>query len=280
MIKSKLGIASVLVGCSKNNFHDRGDDGEGPRLDLMAACADAAIDAGCRVLVLPAGFFVAHSAEEQRALERRVRANLKDRKLVVAFGIDVFSGRNGASKAASNGSAAASNGSAESSYFPYGYVVEDGQYLISGTAQTGVRSNEVAKETVEEQLGKRYAASRLLDGATVGLLLCGEVLSPSWHAGFASIEPSLVLHLGHASIPLGGASKESWSAHVENLLQALPKGAVWAFSDHIRRMEHSESMTGAAVSLVRRSPGRPVPMVKDLSIEHEIPAWIYLHAVA
>jgi len=271
MPKSKLGVASVLVGCSKHDFHERGDDGEGPRLDLMAACAEAALEAECRVLVLPAGFFVASSTPEQRALERRVLTKLKDRDLLVAFGIDLLSKMEGKSAAGAKGTNAAT-------YQPYGYVVEGGEYRILRAAQTGVHSGAVLEETVAEHMGTRQAKSQLLDGATIGLLLCGEVLSPAWHTGLADIEPLLVLHLGHASVPLGGTSKESWSSHVANLLKALRQGTVWAFSDHIRGMAHYAA--SGAVSLVRRSPDSPVPLVRNQPIEHEIPATMYIHAAA
>ena len=132
MPKARFRVASVLVGCSKYDFGERGDDGEDSRLGLMAAAADKAIQQTCHVLVLPAGFLVANSSAEQRALERRVLTKLKDKDLLVAFGIDVLSNGNRTANASTKTTTAAS-------YNPHGYVVERGQYLIPRTAQTGVR---------------------------------------------------------------------------------------------------------------------------------------------
>ena len=289
MSVAKLNIASVLVGDSKQDFRLRTPDAQdaNARLDLLVACVHQAVTAGCRVVVLPAGFFVVASCAERDALEQVCLAQLAGEPILVAFGIDVRPAKKGGARKGdveetpgdkfSVGKASAA--SEQAGYDLFGYVVEAGQFLISRIAQTGITTEEVQRTISDAECDARCKSSRLLGGAKVALLLCGEVRSEAWHTAMGTRAPDLVLHLAHASVPLGGTSNESWTTRVDGLMQELPGTAVWAFADHLRAMGHWDSASGL-VPLVRRVCGASVPQVSADPVAHEIPATMYVYAAA
>lgn len=289
MSAATLNIGSVLVGCSKNDYWMRppGSYGEAARLDLLAHCVEQAITAGCQVVVLPAGFFIVASYAEQHVLEQTILAQLEGKKILVAFGIDVrgnakpATGKRVAGKNLDDKSTARKAGATPTQglYDLFGYVVEQGRFLIHRIRQTGIRTGEVTRTIDAAEQAARSAVSPLLGGAKVGLLMCGEVRSSVWHDAMHAIAPDLVVHLAHASVVLGGTSKESWTGCINGLMQALPAAAVWAFADHIQAMRHWDSASGP-VPLVRRGDGRVVPVPSPRPVAHEIPATMYIHATA
>lgn len=294
MRATEMKIGSVLVGDSVQSFRRRTPDAKdaSARLDLLVRCVQQAQDAGCRLLVLPAGFFVVASYADRDALEQDCLARLAGHQVVVAFGIDVKAATktgNGKGDAAKTPAGKVSDGkssagkaagaSAQGQYDFFGYVVEAGQFLISRVAQTGIRTKAVQRQIPAAEYTARSGASRLLGGAKVALLLCGEVRSDAWHTALGELAPDVVLHLAHASVPLGGTSKESWARSVDGLLHSLPETAVWVFADHIRALGHWDSASGL-VPLVRGGDDASVSALSNDKVAHDIPAWMYVYAAA
>ena len=135
-------------------------------------------------------------------------------------------------------------------------------------------------EQVASEARNRIIPSRLLGGRKVSLLLCGEVLSEAWRTHLQQQPPALVLHPSHASVVLGGDSKESWKPKVDDLLRRLPSSSAWVFTDHVKVLSHWErsSSSGKAsfVNLVRQGTGRTANMVRDVGVNG---GWLYTYDV-
>ncbi|APR75155.1 Hypothetical protein A7982_00501 [Minicystis rosea] len=263
-------VGSLLVCCSRNDFRDSSADIKA-REALLKKAAEEAKRLDVRALVLPAGFFGVSSVREAQAIADRLPGAVGADEMVVALGIDVRGEAKGLGKAKNEHGAT----------YPYfGVVIERGRCLIPLAQQTGAATDEVAQGVVRSVIGRRIAHSEVL-GAPVALLLCGEVLSWSWRSEFHAKAPQFVLHPAHASIPLGGASKESWRLKVGDLLKGLSRTSVWVFADHVAQGWHSDA--GKEASLVRvGETAAPAPAVAE-AVSVEAPGvgpggWLYVHA--
>ena len=257
-------IASVLVRSSSrtgaNYFRNKNHGGNlKERLQFLLECATAVRKETGQILVLPAGFFCVVSSRERQVLEREVLAALTDSDLLIAFGIDE-TGIGGKKKQTKSSTRSSGN------YPFFGYVIEKGRILLGPVRQTGVRTDEVDKDRVQEEIHHRLARSDLLGGATIALAICGELLSVAWRDALADQKPNLVLHPAHASVQLGGTASESWRRKLNNLIQRLPRTSAWGFSDHVMQLEHWAGNNREP--LVRRGKGAAAEEVTTRCIGH------------
>lgn len=259
-------IGAGLIGNSRHDFRDAASliKHRILRLDNMAQVARGM---GCYVLELPAGFFCVNSRSEAVQLAHEVAAKMARSELLIAFGIDVED--HGAKLASKT---ELSNSGAPLPYF--GFIIENGRLLINCAQQTGIRVNEVPTDRVAAEAAHRTVSSGLLRGRSVSMLLCGEILSEAWRIHLHQEKPTLILHPAHASVVLGGDSKESWKPKVDDLLRGLPSSSAWVFTDHIKACAHSAG--GNFVDLVRQGSNRNASLVGDVAVEG---GWLYVYDV-
>lgn len=250
-------IGAGLIGNGRHDFREAASRIE-DRLVLLDSMADAARRTNCCVLELPAGFFSVKSQTEAEQLAFNLATRMARSKLLIAFGIDVESDE---AKPASEKEM--SNHEVPLPFF--GCVLEDGHLLINCARQTGTRVDGVSAGQVAVAAGNRTMPSHLLGGRKVSLLLCGEVLSEAWRSHLHQARPALVLHPAHASVVLGGASKESWKSKVDDLLRGLPASSAWVFADHVRAMSHREE--DSFVDMVRQGQGGTATWVSNTNVE-------------
>jgi hypothetical protein len=265
-------IGAGLIANGRYDFREASRRVE-ERLRLMVRMTQAAKATGCNVLQLPAGLLTMKNRTKASQLAKELAVEMARTKLLVAFGIDVESE---SAKVATK--AKMSNTAASLPFF--GFIMENGSLLVDGARQTGIRTNEVTMEHVVSEAGHRVAPSCLLGGRKVSLLLCGEVRSETWRTHLQQQQPALVLHLAHASVVLGGSSKESWKPQVDDLLRRLPGSSAWVFTDHVKALSHWErsSSSGRAklVDLVRQGAGRTASRVRNIGVDG---GWLYTYDV-
>lgn len=232
-------IGCMLVLESRHGFRDAARKLE-IRKEFLKATVAAAADQDVRVLVLPAGFFWVSSVSEAEALADRLPAMLADTEMIVGLGIDTSEASKGLGKTSIDD---------HSGHSYWGLVIERGERCITLTQQSGIATDEVDQATVDELIASRISKSKILPGVSVALLMCGEILSTAWRSMFHEKAPGLILHPSHASVPIGGGSKESWKPKIDDLLSHLPRTSIWAFADHVAQGWHSDA-------------GHPAPLVR------------------
>jgi hypothetical protein len=267
MTIKKVRIGSLLVKRSKATFREAAQDID-VRKALFAEVVAKAEARGVQVLVLPAGFFRTASVREANELAKQLCALIAAREVVVGFGIDIGDAEKPVDK----------RNQEEGGLYPFlGFILERGTLLVGPVQQTGVSSHQVDEATAEDRADARIGRSSLVPGASIALLLCGEVLSPSWHAALHRRSPSIVLHAAHASVQLDGGAKESWRLKIAGLLEGLPKTTVWAFADHVAGEQHLDSL-GDFVPLVRQGDSKAASLVSDEPVEAQGEhGWFYVY---